>query len=58
MIKSILKHLSVQDSAFAAIYQTSLLGFAHAVQEDHSGDLSTPTRDNTNLNKQELEYYL
>jgi hypothetical protein len=51
MIKSILKHLSVQESAFAAIYQTSLLSFAHVAQGDHSGDLSTPTRDDTNLNK-------
>jgi hypothetical protein len=26
--------------------------------QQHSGDLSTPTRDDTNLDKQELEYYL
>jgi hypothetical protein len=51
MIKSILKHLSVWESAFAVIHQISLFYSAQSAQEDHSGDLSTPTRDDINPDK-------
>jgi hypothetical protein len=50
VIKSIFKHLSIQESAFTATHQIPLL-VTHSAQEDHSGDLSTPTKDDTNRDK-------